>query len=386
MWELPTSFDAGQIEQLAPGVWSGFDGVSLVDLPMGAAFAPLHKVLWRYRMRRRGKKIGRSKLARAAASEMVRSGVRLLTEKRLRNNLDRLAMLPEDTERVLHLSAQMRGRREIRRRAREAAVRGVNEFMVMSGGGVFQQIDRLWKRHPLTGWTHARAWKPIHRLAGRVDSAGVLKELGRMLVDGELPPDCRVSFVVNPNHPHPEMELDKLRAKAEAVRAFNPDFTGVRLYAQPTLYAFDAADPEMSGGVSTWEVNASADAAYRAFYEKVYGGILPTSVELIIGMPAFGSDYQVDFWSYLVGRSDARAQALFDAYHRVYDPNNKADFLNMRARWIEAAVEHGRDLALSLALESYGFIFQPATRTLTTKPFQSALDHLDRLEESQPSL
>ncbi|MEM1108213.1 MAG: hypothetical protein AAGH99_05920 [Planctomycetota bacterium] len=295
-------------------------------------------------------------------------------------------MVPTDTQRVLHLSAQMRSRREIRRRVREAIAQGVNEFMVMSGGGLFQQIDRGWRHHYLTGWSYGWAWKTLRRVAGRIDSAGVLEELGRMQQKGELPSDCGVSFVVNPNHPEPEIELKKLRAKAEAVRAFNPEFTGVRLYAQPTLYAFDLDTPADSDGDPYWRVNTSADAAYQDFYDKVYREIIPTSVELIIGMPAFGSDYQVDFWSYLVGRSDGRAQDLFDIYHHAYNPQNKTEFLRLRARWIEAAVEHGHTLAQRLNLSAYGFIFQPATRTLTTKPFQSALEHLDRIEQYQPSL
>ena len=381
IWELPTSLAPGQYDGLPAEDRGAFDAVTFVDLPAGAAFAPMHKVGWQLRQWRRGQG-SLAAVVRGFLHESFASWGRLLGERQLRNNLAKLASVPDDRPKVLHLGAQMRSRAEIRRRVAVALERGVNEFMVLSGGGLWQQFTKAWRTKPIVRWTWRPLGRPLTRLAGRLDAVGVLEELGRMRAVGKLPEHIGISIVCNPNRRDNAGELASLRRKADAIRAFNPDFANVRLYAQPTMYVLRPA-VDADTGTPVWEVDPGEAAACHAFYETAYRELLPANAELIIGLPSFASPYQVDFWSFLVGRDDATTRNFYDVFAAAHDPKDKSAFLALRKAWNDAAVTFGLDLAIGLGLPKYGFIFQPATRSLTTKTMRSALDRLDVLENAQ---
>ena len=379
LWELPVTLGPGDIASIPPDQAGRFDGVSLVDLPMSVALAGLHRQGWLLRCwihRREGRLLP---ILVGFVSEVFSGLGRIVTDAATRDNLRKLAYIPRDHYTVVHIGAQMRTRRALRRRASAAVAAGADEFMVLSGGGVFQQVTKTLKNNRATAWFWRVALGPLVQTVGFTDATGVVQQFGDMIRCGELPENFPVGIVANPNLENTPRELASLKRKADALAKDRPGLENVRLYVQPPLFVLrrDVSAPH------GWAIDPEEKKNCTDFYRHVYEHLLPKHVELVFGLPSFSSLYQVDFWSFLVGRIGDAPRQLFEAFHDAWNPDDRSAFVALRDGWMRAATGFTEALAREVGIERHGYIFQPATRTFTLRPIAAALDHLDRLDTAR---
>ncbi|MEE9405696.1 MAG: hypothetical protein V3V20_12460, partial [Algisphaera sp.] len=230
-------------------------------------------------------------------------------------------------------------------------------------------------------WLWKILLRPLAQVIGVTDATGVVQLLGDMTQRGELPKHFPLSIVANPNLQNIPRELASLQRKANAIAKHRPGFENIRLHVQPPLFVL-RHDPNAPHG---WAIDPHEKEHCESFYRQVFDQILPSNVEIIFGLPSFSSLYQVDFWSYLVGRTGQAPQQLFNAFHDVWNPAHRSDFVALRDGWMRAATGFTEALVREIGIKRHGYIFQPATRTFTLRPIAAALDHLDDINRTRPA-